>query len=142
MKSEPYLCRVKNLNLVAMTFQEKIQDAVNTFVSETKQNVETTKEQVTSALNEVVSAAKEEIELQKTTLPTYKERIQSLVKKDFNKETIKEDLKGELEYFGNELKSTVDRNIERFKNIFSAVTPAATSEVKVTEEAPAAASAE
>jgi chaperonin cofactor prefoldin len=125
-----------------MTFQEKIQDAVNTFVAEAKQNVETTKEQVTTTLNEVVSAAKEEIELQKTSLPTYKERIQGLIKKDFNKDTIKEDLKGEFEYFGNEIKSTVDRNIERFKNIFSASTPEAATEVKVTEEAPAAASAE
>lgn len=122
-----------------MTFQEKIQDAVNTFVAEAKQNVETTKEQVTTTLNGVVSAAKEEIELQKTTLPTYKERIQGLIKKDFNKDTIKEDLKGEFEYFGNEIKSTVDRNIERFKNIFSAATPPAAAEVKVTEEATASA---
>jgi chaperonin cofactor prefoldin len=123
-----------------MTFQEKIQDAVNSFVSETKQNVETTKEQVSTAINEVVSAAKEEIEIQKSTFPTYKERIQALIKKDFNKETISADLKGEFEFFGNEFKSTIERNAERFKNIFSKKETVATT--PATEEAPATASAE
>jgi gas vesicle protein len=102
-----------------MTFQEKIQDAVNTLVAEAKSNVETTKEQVTSTYNEVVAAAKEEIELQKTAVSTYKERIQALVSKDFNKDVIVEDVKGEVAFFGNEFKSTLNRNVERFKNIFA-----------------------
>jgi uncharacterized coiled-coil protein SlyX len=123
-----------------MTFQEKIQDAVNTFVSETKQNVETTKEQVSKAINEVVSAAKEEIEIQKSTFPTYKERIQALIQKDFNKETISADLKGEFEFFGNEFRSTFKRNVDRFKNIFSQKETVATT--PATEEAPATATAE
>lgn len=102
-----------------MTFQEKIQDAINTFVAEAKSNVESTKEQVSATYTEVVTAAKEELELQKTAVSTYKERIQALVAKDFNKDVIVEDVKGEVEFFGNEFKSTFNRNVERFKSIFA-----------------------
>lgn len=102
-----------------MTFQEKVQDAINTFVAEAKQNVEATKETVSSTYTEVVTAAKEEIELQKTAVSTYKERIQALVAKDFNKDIIVDDVKGEVAFFSNEIKSTLTRNVERFKNIFN-----------------------
>ena len=101
-----------------MTFQEKIQDAVKTFVNEAKQNIETTKTQVTETYDQVVVAAKEEIEIQKNSLGTYQERIQSKLKKNFDKDTIVADVKEEVEFFSNEFKTVFDRNADRFKNIF------------------------
>jgi|GEM_PF-3649878 len=114
-----------------MKLQEKIQGAINTFVVDAKQNVENAKEQVTSAYTEVVAATKEELELQKAAFATYKERITALTNKGFNKDAIVEDVKGEVAFFGNEIKTSVDRNINRFKNIFA---PKA-EEVKETVEA-------
>ena len=114
-----------------MKLQEKIQGAINTFVVDAKQNVENAKEQVTSAYTEVVAATKEELELQKAAFATYKERIAALTNKGFNKDAIVEDVKGEVAFFGNEIKTSVDRNINRFKNIFA---PKA-EEVKETVEA-------
>lgn len=102
-----------------MKLQEKIQGAINTFVIDAKQNVESAKEQVTSAYTEVVAATKEELELQKVAFATYKERIAALTSKGFNKDAIVEDVKGEVAFFGNEIKTSVDRNISRFKNIFA-----------------------
>ena len=101
-----------------MTFQEKIQDAVKTFVNEAKQNIETTKTQVTETYDQVVVAAKEEIEIQKNSLGTYKERIQTKLKKNFDKDTLVADVKEEVEFFSNEFKTVFDRNADRFKNIF------------------------
>lgn len=101
-----------------MTFQEKIQDAVKTFVNEAKQNIETTKTQVTETYDQVVVAAKEEIEIQKNSLGTYQERIQSKLKKNFDKDTIVADVKEEVEFFSNEFKTVLERNTDRFKNIF------------------------
>lgn len=101
-----------------MTFQEKIQDAVKTFVNEAKQNIETTKTQVTETYDQVVVAAKEEIEIQKNSLGTYKERIQTKLKKNFDKDTLVSDVKEEVEFFSNEFKTIFDRNADRFKNIF------------------------
>ena len=114
-----------------MKLQEKIQGAINTFVVDAKQNVENAKEQVTSAYTEVVAATKEELELQKAAFATYKERIAALTNKGFNKDAIVKDVKGEVAFFGNEIKTSVDRNINRFKNIFA---PKA-EEVKETVEA-------
>lgn len=102
----------------AMTFQEKIQDAVKTFVNEAKQNIETTKTQVTETYGQVVVAAKEEIEIQKNSLGTYQERIQSKLKKNFDKDTLVADVKEEVEFFSNEFKTVLERNTDRFKNIF------------------------
>lgn len=101
-----------------MTFQEKIQDAVKTFVNEAKQNIETTKTQVTETYGQVVVAAKEEIEIQKNSLGTYQERIQSKLKKNFDKDTLVADVKEEVEFFSNEFKTVLERNTDRFKNIF------------------------
>lgn len=102
-----------------MTFQEKIQDAVNTFVSEAKQNIEATKTQVTDTYEQVVTAAKEEIEIQKTAFGSYKERIQTKLQKNFDKDSLVSDVKEEVEFFSNEFKTVFDRNKGRFETIFS-----------------------
>lgn len=100
-----------------MKFQEKLQGTINTIVGGAKQNVEVAKEQVNSAITEVVAAAKEEVELQKTAFVSYQERFAALKAKGFNKNEIVEDVKGEVAFFGNEIATSFNRNVEKLKSI-------------------------
>lgn len=100
-----------------MKLQEKLQGTINTFVGDAKQNVEIAKGQVNGVITEVVAAAKEEVELQKTAFVSYQERFAALKTKGFNKNEIVNDVKGEVAFFGNEIASTLNRNVEKFKSI-------------------------
>ncbi|MCZ2392369.1 MAG: hypothetical protein LC105_00725 [Chitinophagales bacterium] len=95
----------------------KLQDTINSIVEDVKQNVEVAKEQLTATISEVKVAAQEEAEAQKNAFNSYKERFNSLKAKGFNKNEILEDVKGEISFFGNELSSVLNRNVDRFKSI-------------------------
>lgn len=100
-----------------MKIQEKIQGTINTLVGDAKQNVEIAKEQVSGVITEVVAAAKEEVELQKTAFVSYQERFASLKAKGFQKDEIVNDVKGEVAFFGNEIATSFNRNVEKIKSI-------------------------
>lgn len=110
-----------------MTFQEKIQDAVNSLVEETKVNYEKTREQVVDSYNKAVAELKDEYEAQKVSFSSYKER---LTNKNFEVKNLPNAVKEEVEFFSNELKTVVNRNVERAKKVMS--TPVA--DVKATVE--------
>jgi len=100
-----------------MTFQEKIQDAVNSLVEETKVNYEKTREQVVDSYNKAVAELKDEYEAQKVSFSSYKER---LTNKNFEVKNLPNAVKEEVEFFSNELKTVVNRNVERAKKVMSA----------------------
>lgn len=102
---------------VRKLIEMKLQDTINSILGEVKQNVEVAKEQLTATISEVKVAAQEEVEAQKNALSTYKERFNSLKAKGFNKNEILEDVKGEVAFFGNELSSVLNRNVDKFKSI-------------------------
>lgn len=100
-----------------MKLQDKLQGTINTIVGDAKQNVEIAKDQLNGVISEVVVAAKEEVELQKTAFVSYQERFAALKAKGFKKDEIVNDVKGEVAFFGNEIASTFNRNVEKFKSI-------------------------
>lgn len=100
-----------------MKFQEKLQGTINTLVGDAKQNVEIAKEQVNGVITEVVAAAMEEVNLQKSALVSYQERFAALKAKGFKKDEIVNDVKGEVAFFGNELATSFNRNVEKIKSI-------------------------
>ncbi len=110
-----------------MTFQEKIQDAVNSLVEETKVNFEKTREQVVDSYNKAVAELKDEFETQKVSFSSYKERLTG---KNFEVKNLPNAVKEEVEFFSNEFKSVLSRNVDRAKKVMSAPV----EEVKATVE--------
>jgi hypothetical protein len=121
-----------------MEFTEKFKEAVDTFVSEAKTNLNELKYTVESLSKNAVSEAKDELEVQKTFLKSTSERIQEKLKGPFTTERVKSDLQEEGKILVADVKTTYTRNAERVKNLFKTAeskVEAVAGEVKKTAKA-------
>ncbi|QQR98143.1 MAG: hypothetical protein IPK18_00975 [Sphingobacteriales bacterium] len=66
-----------------MEFTQKIKEAVDTFVSESKTNFNELKYTAESTLKNVISEAQDELEVQKNNIKTTSERVQAKLKRSF-----------------------------------------------------------
>jgi ElaB/YqjD/DUF883 family membrane-anchored ribosome-binding protein len=116
-----------------MEFTQKIKEAVDTFVSESKTNFNELKYTAESTLKNVISEAQDELEVQKNNIKTTSERVQAKLKGPFTVEKVQADVQEELNILVGELKNTYGRNTERVKNLMNTTeskVKAATKEVK------------
>lgn len=116
-----------------MEFTQKIKEAVNAFVSESKTNFNELKYTAESTLKNVISEAQDELEVQKNNLKTTSERVQAKLKGPFTLEKVQNDVQEELNILVGEVKNSYTRNAERVKNLVNTAetkVKAATSDIK------------
>jgi hypothetical protein len=113
-----------------MEFSQKLKEAVDSFAAETKANVTELRYNVSNTVKNAVSEAKEEVELQKSHFKTTSERIQSKLKGPFTFEKVQSDVKEEANYLIADLKTTLNRNAERVKNLFNDASSKIENQVK------------
>lgn len=108
-----------------MEFTEKFKDAANTFLAESRTNLNEIKYTVESTLKNAVSEAQDEIEIQRNFIKSTAERIQGKLQGPFTADKIKADVEEEGKILVADVKTTFNRNADRLKNLFQ------TAETKV-----------
>lgn len=102
-----------------MEFAQKFKAAVDSFTAETKTNVTELRYNVENTLKNAVSEAKEEVELQKNHFKTTSERIQAKLKGPFTLDKVQSDVKEEAQILVADLRTSLNRNADRVKNLFN-----------------------
>lgn len=108
-----------------MEFTQKIKEAVDAFVTESKTNLNELKYTAESTLKNVIAEAQDEIEVQKNNFKSTSERVQAKLKGPFTLEKVQADAKEEVDILVAEFKTAYTRNAERVKNLVN------TAETKV-----------
>lgn len=103
-----------------MELTQKIKEAVDTFVSESKTGINQLRYTAESTLKNVISEAQDELEIQKNNLKTTAERIQAKVQGgSLDLKKIQADIKEEVDILVGEAKNSYGRNSERVKNLLN-----------------------
>jgi len=100
-----------------MEFAQKIKEAVDTFVSESKTGIKELRYTAESTLKNVISEAQDELEVQKNNFKANAERIQEKLKAPFDLAKLQADVKEEANILLGQVKNTYGRNAERVKNL-------------------------
>ncbi|MCO5248421.1 MAG: hypothetical protein M9887_05680 [Chitinophagales bacterium] len=102
-----------------MKIQEKLQASVNEIVKNAQEGFSTVKDQFNGVAQELTEAGKKELNAQKEAFEGYKERFNTLKDKGLNRAEIINTLKEESSFFGNEVTTTIRRNVNTLKSILN-----------------------
>lgn len=113
-----------------MEFTQKFREAVESFQTEAKTNLEELKYNVENTYKNAVSEGKEEVEILKNHFKAASERIQAKLKGPFTMEKVQSDLKEEADILVADVKTTFNRNRDRVNGLVGNFTQKANHVVK------------
>ena len=100
-----------------MEFAQKVKEAVDTFVSESKTGIKELRYTAESTLKNVISETQDELEVQKSNFKANADRIQSKLKGPFDLAKVQADVQEEVNILLGQVKNSYARNAERVKNL-------------------------
>ncbi len=100
-----------------MEFTQKFKEAVESFQTESKTNFEELKYNVENTYKNAVSEGKDEVEILKNHFKAASERIQAKLKGPFTLDKVQSDIKEEADILVADVKTTFNRNRDRFSGL-------------------------